>query len=96
MGAAGALTCLVWKTESVSDLPRSANAKARHLEPCRDRTIIFAGNGRSDLDAALAADVVFAKVTLARELCARSLPFHSFDTLQPVLACLRALDEPEL
>jgi len=40
---------------------RSANAKARHLAPYRGHTIIFAGDGHSDLDAALAADVVFAK-----------------------------------
>ena len=74
--------------------PRSANAKARHLAPYRGRTVVFAGDGRSDLDAALAADVVFAKDTLARELDARSRPFHPFGTLQPVLDYLRTLDEP--
>ena len=43
----------------------SANAKARHLAPYRARhRIIFAGDGHSDLDAALAANVVFAKSTL--------------------------------
>src|SRR5437868_1435578 len=45
--------------------PRSANAKAKHLAPYADNTIIFAGDGRSDLDAALAADIVFAKDSLA-------------------------------
>ena len=69
---------------------RSANAKARHLAPYRDCTIVFAGDGRSDLDAALASDVVFAKSTLARELRERSIPFHQFDTLETVLEYLQA------
>ncbi|TMH88848.1 MAG: hypothetical protein E6H44_08945, partial [Betaproteobacteria bacterium] len=43
---------------------RSANAKALHLIPYRANRIIFAGDGHSDLDAALAADVVFAKCAL--------------------------------
>ena len=69
---------------------RSANAKARHLLPYRRRRIVFAGDGRSDLDAALAADVVFAKAALARELDARGAAFRPFDTLEPVLDYLRA------
>jgi 2,3-diketo-5-methylthio-1-phosphopentane phosphatase len=68
---------------------RSANAKARHLTPYRQLDIIFAGDGHSDLDAALAADVVFAKSTLARELDAISAAFHPFDTLEPVLKYLQ-------
>jgi 2,3-diketo-5-methylthio-1-phosphopentane phosphatase len=70
--------------------PRSANAKARHLAAYRGRRIIFAGDGHSDLDAALAADIVFAKSTLARELDARGAAFYPFDSLQPVLAFLEA------
>src|SRR5205085_5578224 len=70
---------------------RSANAKARHLAPYRARRrIVFAGDGHSDLDAALAADIVFAKATLARELNARGAAFYPFDTLEPVLAFLEA------
>jgi 2,3-diketo-5-methylthio-1-phosphopentane phosphatase len=69
----------------------SANAKARHLEPYRDHRIIFAGDGHSDLDAALAADVVFAKATLANELDARGVAFYPFDNLEPVLAFLEAV-----
>jgi 2,3-diketo-5-methylthio-1-phosphopentane phosphatase len=69
---------------------RSANAKARHLAPYRNHRIIFAGDGHSDLDAALAADVVFAKSTLARELDAIPVAFRPFETLEPVLAYLRA------
>jgi 2-hydroxy-3-keto-5-methylthiopentenyl-1-phosphate phosphatase len=75
----------------------SANAKARHLAPYRDQRLIFAGDGHSDLDAALAADVVFAKATLANELDARGVAFYPFDSLEPVLAFLEtvplALDE---
>lgn len=63
---------------------RSANAKARHLALYPGHTIIFAGDGHSDLDAALAADVVFAKSTLAKELGLRGTTFHQFDTLAPV------------
>jgi len=69
---------------------RSANAKARHLLPYRGHRIVFAGDGHSDLDAALAADVVFAKSTLARELAARSIAFRPFETLAPVLEFLQA------
>ena len=70
-------------------VPRSANAKARHLAPYRGRsTIVFAGDGRSDLDAALCADVVFAKDALARELLARGTPFQRFETLAAVRSFL--------
>jgi 2,3-diketo-5-methylthio-1-phosphopentane phosphatase len=69
---------------------RSANAKARHLLPYRRHRIVFAGDGRSDLDAALAADVVFAKCSLAREMDALRLPYRPFETLQPMLAWLRS------
>src|SRR5690348_10117051 len=55
----------------------SANAKARHLAPYRAlHQLVFAGDGHSDLDAALAADVVFAKSTLANELDARGVAFY--------------------
>ena len=67
------------------DCVRSANAKAHHLARYRHHRIIFAGDGHSDLDAALAADVVFAKSTLAKELTARAVTFHPFETLEPVL-----------
>ena len=71
--------------------PRSANAKARHLRASHGRRIVFAGDGHSDLDAALAADVVFAKATLARELAARGAAFHPFDSLEPVLGFLETI-----
>jgi 2,3-diketo-5-methylthio-1-phosphopentane phosphatase len=73
----------------------SANAKARHLAPYRARhRIIFAGDGHSDLDAALAADVVFAKSTLANELDARGVAFYPFETLDNVLAFLETVSLP--
>lgn len=72
--------------------PRSANAKARHLAPYAGHTIIFAGDGRSDLDAALVADIVFAKDSLATELTARGVPFRPFQTLAPLLSFLEALE----
>lgn len=71
--------------------PRSANAKARHLAPYRDCTVIYTGDGRSDLDAALVADVVFAKSALARELGARAIPYLPFETLEPVLVHLETV-----
>jgi 2,3-diketo-5-methylthio-1-phosphopentane phosphatase len=79
---------------------RSANAKARHLAPHRGERIIFTGDGHSDLDAALAADVVFAKAALAKELDERGVAFYPFETLEAVLAYLEttetALAEPAI
>ena len=70
----------------------AANAKAQHLLPYRaGHRLVFAGDGHSDLDAALAADVVFAKSTLANELDARGITFYPFDTLEPVLAFLETV-----
>ena len=71
---------------------RSANAKARHLEPYKLNKIIFAGDGHSDFDAALAADVVFAKASLAKELDALGTTFFPFETLEPVLAYLETTE----
>ena len=71
---------------------RSANAKARHLAPYRMNKIIFAGDGHSDLDAALAAHVIFAKASLAKELDERGTAFFPFETLEPVLAYLESTE----
>ncbi len=71
---------------------RSANAKAHHLEAYRLNKIIFTGDGHSDLDAALAADVVFAKASLAKELDERGTSFYPFETLDPVLAYLETTE----
>lgn len=69
---------------------RSANAKHMHLIPFATRPIVFAGDGRSDLDAALEATTVFAKDTLARELTRLAVPYHPFRSLEAVLAFLRS------
>jgi 2-hydroxy-3-keto-5-methylthiopentenyl-1-phosphate phosphatase len=76
--------------------PRSANAKAKHLAPYSDNTIIFAGDGRSDLDAALVADIVFAKDSLANELATLGKRFHAFRTLKTVLPFLKTIEQPRL
>lgn len=75
---------------------RSANSKARHLAPYRLNKIIFAGDGHSDLDAALASHVVFAKSSLARELDERGVAFYPFETLDPVLAYLQTTETAQL
>ena len=50
------------------------------------------GNGRvSDLCGALAADVAFAKDSLASELTARGVPYRPFATLLDVIPQLEQL-----
>ena len=52
-------------------------------------TLVHVGNGRvSDLCGALAADVAFAKDSLAVELEARVHPFERFETLRDVITRL--------
>ncbi len=58
------------------------------------RVLVHIGNGRvSDLCGALAADVVFAKDTLAEELAGRGIRFEDFSTLHDVIAGLERLVE---
>jgi 2-hydroxy-3-keto-5-methylthiopentenyl-1-phosphate phosphatase len=55
-------------------------------------TLVHIGNGRvSDLCGALAADVVFAKDTLAVELAERGMPYEAFETLFDVIPRLERL-----
>jgi alpha-galactosidase len=55
-------------------------------------TLVHIGNGRvSDLCGALAADVVFAKDSLAIELERRGLAFERFETLHDVIPVLERL-----
>jgi 2,3-diketo-5-methylthio-1-phosphopentane phosphatase len=62
--------------------------RAEHPALC----LVHIGNGRvSDLCAALAADVVFAKDSLAEELARRGLPFEPFETLLDVLPGLERI-----
>jgi 2-hydroxy-3-keto-5-methylthiopentenyl-1-phosphate phosphatase len=59
----------------------------RRLHP--EATVVHVGNGRvSDLCAAHASDVVFAKDTLAEELAGRDLAYQPFTTLHDVVAGL--------
>jgi alpha-galactosidase len=59
--------------------------------------VVHIGNGRvSDLCGALAADVAFAKDSLATEMTRRGARFEPFDTLFDVVRGLEALwDEPQ-
>jgi 2,3-diketo-5-methylthio-1-phosphopentane phosphatase len=55
-------------------------------------TLVHIGNGRvSDLCGALAADVAFAKDSLAGELTGRGVPFQPFETLLDVIPHLERL-----
>ncbi len=64
----------------------------RALHP--EARVVHIGNGRvSDLCGGLAADVVFAKDSLAEELTARGVAFEPFTTLDDVVAGLDRLAE---
>ena len=55
-------------------------------------TTVHIGNGRvSDTCGALAADVAFAKDSLAIELESRGAPFHRFETLVEVIPHLEKI-----
>jgi alpha-galactosidase len=57
-----------------------------------EATLVHIGNGRvSDLCGALAADVAFAKDTLAAELAQRGVAFEPFETLGDVIPQLEKL-----
>jgi alpha-galactosidase len=62
--------------------------RAQHPGVC----VVHVGNGRvSDLCGALAADVVFAKDSLAEELAARDIAYEPFATLHDVVSGLGRL-----
>jgi alpha-galactosidase len=62
----------------------------RSLHP--GTTLVHIGNGRvSDLCGALAADVAFAKGSLAEEMSRRGEPFEPFETLRDVIPVLESL-----
>lgn len=68
---------------------RCAHCKAQHLRRAADRLRVFAGDGLSDICPALAADVVFAKDSLAAHLQAMGSPYRPFRTLGDVLEFLQ-------
>jgi 2,3-diketo-5-methylthio-1-phosphopentane phosphatase len=74
----------------------TGNCKRGRIEAYRAQhpgiTIVHVGNGRvSDLCGALAADVAFAKGSLADVLERRGEPYQRFDTLHDVVASLAAI-----
>lgn len=67
---------------------RCAHCKAQHLRARAGSTRIFVGDGLSDVCGALAADVVFAKDSLAVELAKRGVAFQAYASLGEVLRYL--------
>ena len=67
---------------------RCAHCKAQHLRVAQSRPRIFVGDGLSDVCAALVADVVFAKDSLAADLERRGLPYRPYRALDDVLRYL--------
>jgi 2,3-diketo-5-methylthio-1-phosphopentane phosphatase len=70
---------------------RCAHCKAQHLRRATGRVRIFVGDGLSDICPALAADVVFAKDSLAAHLQSIGQPFRPFQSLADVLESLEPL-----
>jgi 2,3-diketo-5-methylthio-1-phosphopentane phosphatase len=68
---------------------RCAHCKAQHVRRVTDRLRVFAGDGLSDICPALAADVAFAKDSLAAHLQAAGRPYRPFRTLTDVLEFLQ-------
>jgi len=86
-----------WRIEATLRNPNcgcgTGNCKRARIDAYRaghpGTRIVHIGNGRvSDLCGALAADIVFAKGTLAEALAEREAPFERFDTLHDVVANL--------
>ncbi|MCH7801910.1 MAG: MtnX-like HAD-IB family phosphatase [Chloroflexi bacterium] len=55
----------------------------RHFK-AEGHTVVYVGDGRSDLEAAKRADHVIARAGLAEEMERLGLPFHPFDTFEDV------------
>ena len=55
------------------------------------RFVIYAGDGRSDLEPAERADLVFAHMVLAEECASRNIPYQPFRDFGDVLAALKDL-----
>jgi 2-hydroxy-3-keto-5-methylthiopentenyl-1-phosphate phosphatase len=53
-------------------------------------TVVYIGDGISDLCVAKTADLVFARAHLARDLAAAGVPFVPFEDFDEVLGRLRA------
>lgn len=68
---------------------RCAHCKAVRVRAATGATRVFVGDGLSDVCGALAADIVYAKDSLARTLGATGVPFSPYRTLDDVLESLR-------
>lgn len=89
-----------WRIEAVQPDPSchcgTGNCKARRIRVYREENpgvrVVHIGNGRvSDLCGAEAADLAFAKGSLAEALAERGRSFEPFETLLDVVARLEAL-----
>jgi len=69
---------------------RCANCKAQHVRRFAGRTRVFVGDGLSDICPAKAADVVFAKDSLATYLESIGRTYRAFRSLADVLHTLQA------
>lgn len=67
---------------------RCAHCKRTLVAASRGRPRIFVGDGLSDTCGALAAEIVFAKDSLAATLAARGVAFRSYSELGEVVATL--------
>jgi 2-hydroxy-3-keto-5-methylthiopentenyl-1-phosphate phosphatase len=66
------------------DCARCANCKVTHFKRFPGRSTIYVGDGLSDVCPALAADLVFAKDSLAEYLGSRGVAFQPFVSLATV------------
>jgi alpha-galactosidase len=89
-----------WRIEGAHPNPRcgcgTGTCKRGRIDEFRAEhpgvTTVHIGNGRvSDTCGALAADVAFAKDSLAEELTRRGVEFEAFDTLHDVVSRLQVL-----
>ena len=76
-----------WRDPSCA---RCAHCKGVRVRASARRPRLFVGDGLSDVCGALAADVVFAKDSLAAELDRRRVAFNRYASLAEVLAYLQA------
>jgi HAD superfamily phosphoserine phosphatase-like hydrolase len=69
--------------------PRCAHCKAVRVRAAGEVTSVFVGDGLSDVCGAMAADMTYAKDSLARTLASRGVPFTPYGNLDDVLESLQ-------
>lgn len=82
-----------WRDPSCA---RCAHCKGLRVRAASGRQRVFVGDGLSDVCGALAADVVFAKDSLAADLERRGVAFRRYASLGEVLAYLEAQEHERL